>query len=69
MVRNKPQPQPQRFLSRVTAMAAAALAVAGGIVFAPSSQAQISFRKQQACHTGSGDVHRRCGEPGFSQKP
>lgn len=60
--------QPQRFFSRLTAMAAAALAIAGGIVFAPSAQAQIAFRKHQACFTASGDVHRRCGEPHFDPK-
>lgn len=60
--------KPQRVWSRLVAMAAAALAVAGGIVLAPSAQAQIAFRKQQATYTGSGDVYRRCGAPDFSPK-
>jgi hypothetical protein len=67
--RNQPQHEPQRFLPRLTAMAAAALAVAAGILLAPSAQAQIAFRKQQAYHTASGDVYRRGGEPDSSQTP
>ncbi|HKY90153.1 MAG TPA: hypothetical protein VJM11_03900 [Nevskiaceae bacterium] len=58
---------PQRYLPRLTAMAAAALAVAGGIL-ASDAHAQSGFCKQEAYYTSSGYVYRRCGVPDFDQK-